>query len=230
MRNHIAFLAALLLLVICGVVTSCASSDVVSSASGEPNESALAEIILDGATWEAPPPAAAPAAPKEQAWAPPEVQAETAYSAPTLEPERRPAPTPVPEDPFQAQEELDEVATGSLLDDGVTSVSADAAFALGSAVLNPAGIGALQEVAADAERLPKDAVLEIHGHVDEVGRDAFNQTLAAQRASAAATVLRAALVRTDIALVEFAHGEDDLLNSDCRGDCPANRVVLIRSR
>lgn len=99
-------------------------------------------------------------------------------------------------------------------------------FESGSAVLNDDGVKALGRWVELAGDLPAGTAVAIDGWVDEVGAADFNEDLAWNRARSALKYLEAA--RPDFAYSARGHGIDDLLDPECRGDCPANRTVTIQ--
>jgi len=101
-------------------------------------------------------------------------------------------------------------------------------FASGSAVISAHASAVLDALAAAAvEGLLDGQRMRIDGHVDEIGSVAYNERLAADRAFAVAQ--RFIRIRPDLEgrIDAVGHGESELLNPLCRGDCPENRVVVI---
>jgi OmpA-OmpF porin, OOP family len=67
-------------------------------------------------------------------------------------------------------------------------LSADALFDFDKAVLKPAGMQRLDELAAQARSIKLEVVLAV-GHTDRIGSDAYNQSLSERRAAAVKTYL-----------------------------------------
>jgi outer membrane protein OmpA-like peptidoglycan-associated protein len=101
-------------------------------------------------------------------------------------------------------------------------------FATGSANVSPSATPLLEALATRlaSEILDRDVVL-VEGFVDEVGDEDFNRTLAADRADTVAAILVSGAPQLLDHIETVGHGEDDLLDPTCRGDCPPNRVVWI---
>lgn len=122
--------------------------------------------------------------------------------------------------PSLAPESLD-------LDSGVT-LNQQLLFEPGSANVSARATLALRSIAALAlAKLTPAQILAVDGYVDDVGSAAANLQLSVERANA----IGAELLAHEPALagrISFrGHGEDELLDPSCRGDCPQNRVVII---
>jgi len=202
----------------------------IGSAEWTANRPALSSPELDTAPeWAAPPSGEAawspPASIEETEWKEVENQ-EGLWEDPTPQPERDPTPTATPP-PTPAP--VSDISTGSL-EQGRLTVSADAAFDTGSSNLKAQGKQALEIAARQAEELPPHTIIEVHGYVDTVGETSSNDRLAAERALEASGHFEKHLQRDDLTIAVYAHGENDLLDPSCIGDCAANRVVVITSR
>ena len=67
-------------------------------------------------------------------------------------------------------------------------LSADALFDFDKATLKPAGMQALDELAAQAAQVNLEVILAV-GHTDRIGSDAYNKSLSERRAAAVKTYL-----------------------------------------
>jgi outer membrane protein OmpA-like peptidoglycan-associated protein len=102
-------------------------------------------------------------------------------------------------------------------------------FSPGSANVSAPAQLALRSIAALAlAKLTTAQILAVDGYVDDVGSAAANLRLSEKRADA----IGAELLANEPALAGRislrGHGEDELLHPSCRGDCPQNRVVIIK--
>ncbi len=132
---------------------------------------------------------------------------------------------PDPEVRVAVEEAMDEVidlAVPIELGDGVL-------FASGTAVITGEADAVLQRLAGAAvAQLGEGQSLEVHGYVDEVGTPEFNEWLGDERAAAVVNRLVRHQPMLDGRVVGIGHGEDDLLDPACRGDCPSNRKVIVQ--
>lgn len=69
------------------------------------------------------------------------------------------------------------------------SLSADANFDFNKAVLKPAGKASIDKLAADIKGKAKVNSIDLVGHTDSIGSDAYNQRLSERRADAVKTYL-----------------------------------------
>ena len=118
---------------------------------------------------------------------------------------------------------VDEIALG-----GTLTFPGDLLFEKDSDVLSE-WAGELLTDFADAvnQQLADTQELEVHGWVDTLGEPAYNADLAQRRADAVTSRLlrRAPLLSGRIEAI--GHGETDLLDRSCLGDCPTNRAVTV---
>ena len=99
-------------------------------------------------------------------------------------------------------------------------------FPFNSTDLNPAGRTNLQNLANSLRSYPETEVL-IVGHTDDVGSDAYNQTLSLGRADAAANVLASYGVPRDrIQTAGRGESEPIAANSDPNGQAQNRRVEV----
>ncbi|MEL6984080.1 MAG: OmpA family protein, partial [Actinomycetota bacterium] len=109
----------------------------------------------------------------------------------------------------------------------ILRLDADVLFDFDAAVLRP-------ETGPVVERLAEaltgtDQTIEVHGHTDSIGDEAYNQDLAARRAEAFAAALRAAGVTTDLETVSFGETMPVAPNERADGsDNPAGRQLNRR--
>lgn len=96
---------------------------------------------------------------------------------PDLVPKPKPKPVAKPAPAPQPTAVIEEV-----------SMSADANFAFDSAVLKPEGAEAIRQM-ADRVMDVKDLSIDIAGHTDSVGSEAYNQGLSEERAASAKAAL-----------------------------------------
>lgn len=185
------------------------------------------------AIWAADAPAIAAAAPEEARWEPNEPQSE-AWVEPETDAEAFIEPTAEPEkfEEVVAEAESRQIITNpdEVLDLDLTDeivLSGEWVFNTGSAEISAKGHRGLQLTVPEIEALPPGTDVYVHGHVDEVGTPAFNLTLAGMRADSVVAVLRTSIPTTSHRIIPVPHGEDDLFDPTCHGDCPSNRVVRL---
>jgi len=76
-------------------------------------------------------------------------------------------------------------------------------------------------------QLTADENIVAHGWVDTQGDPSHNFDLANRRALAVASRILRLAPQLEGRVFAVGHGEDDLLDPSCIGDCPANRAVTI---
>jgi len=139
----------------------------------------------------------------------------------------RTAPDTVRTVPDTVRQTRVEVVEQQLLDTGVFR-GFEVNFAFGESTLQPRATRTLDAVGEVAQRYP-DLRLEIGGHTDAVGSDAFNQRLSEARAEAARTYL---IDRFDLApnrLVARGYGESQpVASNEERSGRALNRRVEFR--
>ncbi|WP_380164473.1 OmpA family protein [Jannaschia sp. R86511] len=86
-------------------------------------------------------------------------------------------------------------------------IAADVLFAFDSADLSDAAVARLEEVAAEVADRAAPGELQVVGHTDSNGSDAYNDDLSLRRAESVADVLRPALASADLELVVEGRGE-----------------------
>lgn len=118
-------------------------------------------------------------------------------------------------------------------DEVEVSLAADVLFEFDSATLTPDAQARLADLAGRIGDNAAAGSLTIVGHTDDVGDDAYNQSLSEQRASAVQAVLEPALGRSDLTVDVSGRGASDPVapNSIDGNDNPdgraANRRVTI---
>lgn len=138
----------------------------------------------------------------------PEEEAE-AEAAPAAEP--APAPEPVAKEPI--------VTTATL--------GGEALFASNSAELNAASQQALGELVSQLEKFQEITAIEVTGHSDSAGEEAYNQQLSEKRAAAVEAFLKAAY--PDVAVSSSGMGESSpVATNSTREGRSLNRRVEVQ--
>lgn len=102
------------------------------------------------------------------------------------------------------------------------TLSADSLFDFDSAALKPAGRGELDKLAADLRGVDFD-VINVTGHTDRIGRQAYNQKLSTERAQAVANYLvTSAGIPASKMNVKGVNGADPVTKP---GDCVGTKVT-----
>ena len=102
------------------------------------------------------------------------------------------------------------------------SLSADALFDFDRSVVKPGGRGELDKLAADLRGLDFD-VINVTGHTDRIGRQAYNQKLSSQRAEAVSTYLvDSAGIAASKINARGVNGSDPVTKP---GDCVGTKVT-----
>lgn len=107
-------------------------------------------------------------------------------------------------------------------------LAADVLFAFDSADLNPDADTKLTQVAATIRQRGATGGIQIIGHTDDEGTDAYNDDLSRRRASAVAEVLRPALEGVPATFTVEGRGESEpVADNDSEEGRQANRRVSI---
>ena len=102
------------------------------------------------------------------------------------------------------------------------SFSADSLFDFDSAALKPTGHGEIDKLAADLRGVDYD-VINVTGHTDRIGRQAYNQKLSTQRAEAVSTYLvTSAGIPANKINARGVNGSDPVTKP---GDCVGTKVT-----
>ncbi|MGQ7814972.1 OmpA family protein [Metapseudomonas furukawaii] len=126
--------------------------------------------------------------------------------------------------PLKAEEPMAE----EVVVEQVTIVVRDLLFAFDSAKLTPADEATLDEVAGRLKNEAPNAKLNITGHTDSVGTDAYNQGLSERRANAVADYLiRSGIPASSIASVSGAGESQPVADNATKDGRAANRRVEI---
>lgn len=158
------------------------------------------------------------ASPARQAYVAPAPMA-PAYVAP------EPAPMPIAAAPAPAPVMVAEPPPPALLRQRV-SFSAESLFGFDASAVRPDGQAALDQFARDAKATRFD-VINVEGHTDRLGSEAYNQTLSLQRAQAVKTYLvsRAGIEADKIAAVGKGESAPVTQPGDCRGNTPSAKLI-----
>ena len=124
-------------------------------------------------------------------------------------PAQRPAPAPTPPAPTRV------------------SFSADSLFDFNSAVIKPAGIAELDKLASDLRGVDFDRI-EVTGHTDRIGAQAYNLQLSAQRANAVKDYLvRAANITAAQVNARGVNGQNPVTTlAQCSDNLPRADLIV----
>lgn len=106
------------------------------------------------------------------------------------------------------------------------SFSAESLFGFDASAVRPEGQAALDQFARDANASRVDTI-NVEGHTDRLGSEAYNQTLSLQRAQAvkAYLVSRSGLDAGKIAAVGKGESSPVTKPGDCRGNTPSAKLI-----
>lgn len=106
------------------------------------------------------------------------------------------------------------------------SFSAESLFGFDASAVRPEGQAALDQFARDANASRVDTI-NVEGHTDRLGSEAYNQTLSLQRAQAvkAYLVSRSGLDAGKIAAVGKGESSPITKPGDCRGNTPSAKLI-----
>lgn len=137
------------------------------------------------------------------------------------EPPSTPGEGAVPQEPRAVRRSVqgyggaDDAQIGDKAD---VSLPADVLFALDSASLSKKATAVLADAARKLAVAAKGQRVQVVGHTDDQGSDAYNQKLSERRASAVVKALRGTLGGTGISLVPVGKGETEHLVPNVDGD------------
>ncbi|MFN3986957.1 MAG: OmpA family protein [Rhodocyclaceae bacterium] len=103
-------------------------------------------------------------------------------------------------------------------------LSADALFDFDKAVLKPAGMQALDQLAAQAQQVNLEVILAV-GHTDRIGSDAYNQRLSERRADAVKAYLVSKGIESNRIYTEGKGKTQPVTGTQCDG--VRGRTALI---
>ena len=120
------------------------------------------------------------------------------------------------------------LARGSLIWE-TTLTNEDVTFDSNKASLRPGGQTALEEVAARIKEMNRQVYVEIQGHTDSVGDEAYNRQLGLKRAEAVRTYLHDSQGIPLHVIEAISYGEErPVADNRSRDGRAANRRVVIR--
>lgn len=121
-----------------------------------------------------------------------------------------------------------ETTTTEGADSVTVDVAADVLFAFDSAELSPSARATLEEVGADVVERAAGGTLQVVGHTDSEGSDAYNDDLSRRRAQAAAQVLAPYAEQAGLDVVVEGRGErEPVASNDTDEGRQANRRVSV---
>lgn len=128
----------------------------------------------------------------------------------SAEEQAAPAPEPVAKEPI--------VTTATL--------GGEALFSSNSADLNPASEQALAELISQLEKFQEISAIQVTGHTDSAGDEAYNQDLSERRAAAVESFLKAAYPNVDVTSSGMGETSPVATNSNREGRALNRRVEV----